>query len=409
MKKILILLLFMAILTLNGVTLEECYQYLEGNYPTAKELKSLVDDYQLIKEQSTKDWLPTVDVTGGINWDAETMSMGNLEVPNTKSILEVGVKQKIYDGGFIKQDNKVNLYNNQLAQFSKRVEKHNLRELVNKFYFNVLLTEKKIAVAKLSRKSLLTTQNFISTQLKYGKISVTDSLLVANKLLEIDDQLQIFTQQKRSSVCSLNKLLKSRFKPSDTFIEPVQLDYASIEIRREELHIYSTKERLLKSQQSLITSKYLPKVSSYVKLTVGNPNYDLYNEEWNQNISIGANFSWNVWDWNREDYQKRLLKSQIARNSFSKHDFLTKVSLNVEEIKCKLTSTQKSQELIKKQITNSEKVVHIMEQSYELGKETMLNYTLNFNELHKLKLSLETVKLEYLYQQYKLQHTSGGR
>ncbi len=141
------------ILTIFGwsqetISLEECYEFINTNYPLTKQYSLLENQNNLDVEAINKGKLPQFDLSAQATYQSEV-----IEIPIPNSNIQplnkdqyratLTLNQLIYAGGLI--DAKAQLKNAQLLSRQKQVEVslYQLKTQVNQLYFSILLTQEK--------------------------------------------------------------------------------------------------------------------------------------------------------------------------------------------------------------------------------------------------------------------------
>ena len=198
MKKVSILILLLISYLTSAqemLTLEECYELAEENYPLASQLSLLEEKTSRELEVIQKDYLPKIDLNAKATYQSDVIEIPmNLGGQTIESVdkdqyrATVDVEQLIFNGGKItarkdlteaellsrKQEVKVNLY-----QIKKRI---------NQYYFGILQLREQMALLESKKEALSERIQELESQVKYGTaLPASENILNAERL-KIDQQ-----------------------------------------------------------------------------------------------------------------------------------------------------------------------------------------------------------------------------
>jgi len=400
MRYIFILLLLTTASFLTSVTLDECLDYFMENHPIPQKEDLLSQNSEDIIELFRKEWYPKLSLNGSFMWNANTMELGMQSVEKDKTQLELLLSQPIFTGNEISLNREIELLNNAIRKNSLAESTFRIKKLIYTLYFNTLMAEQKSEITQLSLDHWYETADFVKLRQASGKASSLDSLLVANLILSQKETLVNLSQIREESISLLNNLLKTEISFDTDFQEPPETSLSQSEIRRKELLIFTLREDNFELQQKVNTSVYFPKLTAYAKGTYGNPNYNLYANEWAENMEVGLSFKWNFWNWGQEGKRNRLLERKKQINSLEKDEFLTQVNTELLQTESKIGQIDNSLKIKQMKLEVLQKIVAIYYENYRLGKSDVLTYSEKQMEQQQLEESIELLRLEKLYQKY---------
>lgn len=400
MKKLLIPLILMSVLNLLAVTLEDCLGFLEENHQIPQKLELLEESNQDITNIFRKEWYPKLSLNSSFSWSLNTMEIGTQAVEQDKTQLELSLSQPIFTGNTIFLQREVELLNNAIKQKSLAGASFQAKKLVYTLYFNILITEQKANINSLSLEHWLATADLVQLLQDSGKASNLDSLLVANLILTQEETLENLEQGKEEAIAWLNAFLQAEISGDESFLEPEDILISKNKIKRNELGVYSLRESSFGLQQRLNNTSYFPTINAFVKGTYGNPNYNLYANEWSENMEVGFTFKWSFWNWRQESDRNKLLDKQKRINSLEREEFLIKVNSDLIQTASKITQIENSLAIKEAKLEVSNEIVAIYYENYRSGKSDVLTYSEKEMEKQQLQESIELLSLEKMYLKY---------
>lgn len=407
MRKLITLLLLFTTMSLAGITLDECLQHFSNNHQIPQKLELLQQSEADIRSIALKEWFPKLAFNATYLWSANTMKLGLQEVEKDKTLFELSLTQPIYTGNAIALQKEVEILNNHIQQNRLEDAVFQTKKIIYNLYFNVLLIEKQKTITALSLANYRATQDYIQIRLEAGHATSLDSLIMANLILSQQEAELKLERSKQEVIAKLNEILQSNISSSETFMVPSDLELQESEIQRQELERFALFSTLYDKQKSLNTSQLLPKLNAFVKGNYGNPNYNMYQNEWEENIELGVMFNWNFWNWGKERSRNRILDKQQSLNELDRELFLSQVNNELTGIESAISQVESSLTIKEQQLEITEEITRIFEQSYKLGKSNILTYSDKLTEYQQLQENVILLQIELLFNKYIYNLTAG--
>ncbi len=197
MKKNLLtgVLLFFIVLgwSQESISLKECYDLINTNYPLNKQFGILDSQNDLDIEAINKDRLPQLNLSAQATYQSEV-----IEVPIPNSNIKplnkdqyratLTVNQLIYAGGLI--DAQEQLKSAQSLSKKKQVEVnlYQIKTQVNQLYFSILLTQEKQALLSARELQLQEKLKEVRSGVKNGVLLPSSDKILEVELLKIQQQ-----------------------------------------------------------------------------------------------------------------------------------------------------------------------------------------------------------------------------
>ena len=164
------------------ITLEKCYELVEKNYPLAKQNQLLQSQSELQTNILEKEKLPKIALNAQATYQSEVtqvpFSMPNATIePLNKDQYRatLDVNQLLYNGGNIKAQTQLKASQIKTQQKLVDINLYQLKNLVNQYYFGLLLGQEKEELLLTKRKLLQEKSREIQRK-RFGKTSIKNYL-----------------------------------------------------------------------------------------------------------------------------------------------------------------------------------------------------------------------------------------
>jgi outer membrane protein TolC len=413
-----ILLAFEPLFSQKLLTLKECYDKALKTTPLSEEKDAYANIWKLKDGNLSKGWLPALDANASFVYNSDVVDMRGVfsavpvpglasaikPLPHEQYKITLDINQVIYDGGAIKGARAVEKADLSVNVQQTEADLYKIRGQVNNCYFTLLLLARQKELLndylELINKRLFSMQS----ALKNGVIIKADIDVMTSEKIHIEQQLSENEIKKVSLISILSDLTGSAIDPQTEFIMPQSGNDQSYEISRPELKLFDLRRDQLNAGLTLIQSKRMPKAFGFATLGYGNPpGSNFFKDEFAPFYILGAGLKWNIFDWNKVNNEKQLIKIQQGIIENRKTDLTDNLKRTLQSKNAEISSLEsligKDSELIaiRKRITAA------TESQYENGtitatdylnalnteRETMINY-----EIHKINLAM--TKIEFL-------------
>ena len=417
MKKLLVLLMVVGALAgrlsaQKTITLNDCYLWVSENTPLINQKQLYQTAYNNQNDILEKSKMPSVswNTRAQVQSDALTFKLPlpgaePIELPyyNIQSTIDAGYL--LLDGGLLSA--KKNIENANLAANLQSVEVaiYQLKEMVNKYYWGILLLEAQGQILETGIEQIDIKISKLEALVKQGVLlpgSVrklqAEKLKIANKLLSIEGQekslralLSEFTGKREVLDAKLTKPTIVR----DVFQSPNN---------RPELKLFDLQSQKVLANKELIDVANKPKLQAFVKAGLGYPSpINLFKTEVSPFAIGGLQFSWKILDWGQRDRQQQQLEIQSQIIQSKKENFEFNINNLKGKYQAELTSLQQQVNLDNDLIALQEEILKEQSAQLEQGVITSTDYLSQLNEKLQAELNkevhliqIEQLKVDYL-------------
>ncbi|MGB7843419.1 MAG: TolC family protein, partial [Salinimicrobium sp.] len=207
---ILFLLLISSVTSAQGIlSLQECYDLAEENYPLASQISLLEEKTAHEIEVIQKDYLPKIELNGKATYQSDVIeiplkfdgqTINSVDKDQYRASLDV--EQLIFNGGKI--DAKKELIRAELLSRSQQVKVslYEIKKMINKYYFGILELREKKALLISKEDALEERLQEMESLVRYGAALAASEEVLKAEILKIK-------QQQDEVESSLHKALKT--------------------------------------------------------------------------------------------------------------------------------------------------------------------------------------------------------
>ena len=410
MKKvvfILIVTMSLSAFAQQKVTLNDCYNLVEINYPLVKQHQLLAQQNQIDKKIITNSKLPQFNIDAQATYQSDVVEVpipnSNIESLNKDQYRATfSVNQLIYNGGLTNAALKVKLGQLKTKQKQLDANIYQLKTQINQLYFSVLLTQETYKLLEAKEHQLQSKLKEVKSGIKYGVLlPASDSVLEA-ELLKIKQQFIEVESRKSSLIETLSSLIGQSLSSLTEFEVPLIKTQLQNEINRPELDLFQFKKEEINNQEMLISKQNAPKLNGFATGGYGNPGLNMLDNSFQPFYTIGVKLHWNVFDWNTNKRKQETvaINKDIIENETEIFKLNTNIELNKQQQEIRKISAFINSDL--EIIILREKVLKTIDAQLKNGVITSSTYITEFtnlfeaeNTLLKHRIQIQLAKANY--------------
>lgn len=381
-----ILFVLSAIITLNTkaqITLDECQQAAQENYPLVRQYNLIQLSEQYTVSNVEKGNLPQISVSGKISYQSDATTLP-FEIPGIgfrglskdqyQAIIEV--KQNIWDGGKIhnqKEEIKA------VSRENKRqldVSMYALHEQVNQVYFGILLLNEQLHQNSLLNENLQRNLKNIEAYRNNGIANDADVDAVKVEILNTKQQRTLLSANRHAYLHMLALLTGKTIDDNTQFVVPkaTENNESYTSINRPELQLYEAQEQTLYIRQRNLRAGYMPQLGFFAQGGYGNPGLDMLKDKFTAYYMVGARLTWNfgsLYTLKNDKQKLDILHRQIQNN---RDVFLFKTQL-------KLTEQDGIIKALRQQMIEDDEMIRLRSNIRQAAEAKVANGTLTVTEM----------------------------
>lgn len=303
-------ILMLLVLPAQGqtVTLDECQQLAEENYPLIKQYDLIRQTTDYTVSNISKGWLPQISAMAQATYQSDVMTLPDVlqrmlgqQGLQAKGIRKdqyrvgVDINQTVYDGGLISGQKDVARLEGEVQSAQTATDLYAVRKRINDLYFGILLLDEKIQLNKDLQTLLQSNLNKLNSMLAHGVAMKSDVNTVKAEKLKAEQQATELASSRKSMTDMLSVFIGREVAnlgmPEDVVVN-------THENKRPELHLFDSQIKLADAQEKLLNARLLPRLSVFAQGYYGYPGYDqfdaMFNRTWKLNGIVGVRLSWNI-------------------------------------------------------------------------------------------------------------------
>lgn len=303
-------ILMLLVLPAQGqtVTLDECQQLAEENYP-------LIKQYDLIRQTTDytvsnigKGWLPQISAMAQATYQSDVMTLPDVlqrmlgqqglqakGISKDQYRVGVDINQTVYDGGLISGQKDVARLEGEVQSAQTATDLYAVRKRINDLYFGILLLDEKIQLNKDLQTLLQSNLNKLNSMLAHGVAMKSDVNTVKAEKLKAEQQATELASSRKSMTDMLSVFIGREVAnlgmPQDVVVN-------TQDNKRPELQLFDSQIKLADAQEKLLNARLLPRLSVFAQGYYGYPGYNqfeaMFNRTWKLNGIVGVRLSWDI-------------------------------------------------------------------------------------------------------------------
>lgn len=328
------------------VTIEQCVNLAQENYPLIKKYDLLNSLNEINLSDINKSWLPQINVYAQGNVQNATPSFpdrlsGMLKQMGTdisglnewQYKIGADLNQTIWDGGSSKARREIERTQHAEKQAALDVQLYAVKERVENLFFGILLIDEQAKQIRASIDLLQDNLQKLRSMLKNGIAMQCDADMVEAQYLATSQQLI----QARSMAESYRRLLEIYIGESlagRELIMPDAVIPGDLVPNRPEQKLFNAQLLANDALRNNITSSIMPQIGLFAQAYYGYPGYDYFENMMNRNPSFnilaGVKISWNIGAFYTKKNSNQKLKLAAGEISADRETFLFNTSLETQ-------------------------------------------------------------------------------
>jgi outer membrane protein TolC len=383
------------------LTLAECYSLARDNYPNLKQ-SGLLEEISALKSENTKtNYLPKINLNGQATYQSDVtkvaISMPGITIPTVSKDqykMYLDFQQNIWDGGLTNaqlQLEEAALKTN-LSQLE--TELFQLRDKVNQVWFTALLARQSISVIETQIGVLDERIKTVASGVKNGVTEQSNLDILKAEKISASQQIDELESGYQATLKVLSILIGKEVATSTKLVsnEPQLQDGTGLS--RPELALFESQKKQLDASSELLKRQRYPKVFGFGQAGYGKPGLNMMNDKFDTYYLIGVGLSWNVFDWNKSNRDRKAVELQKDIVKSQNETFNQNISMLLEQ---QIANVGKLRKLIDSDgeiIGLRESVARRSASKLDNGEINSADYVTDLNAATLAKLKLETHKIQ---------------
>jgi len=335
-----------AVFAQEQLSLNQCYQWLDKNYPMLKQNELFEKQSSIDSEIITNKTLPQLNLEAQATYQSEVTQV---PIPNTgidplnkdQYRATATLNQLIYNDGFINASLEAKSAHLKTQKKQIEVNLYALKKEVNQLYFSILLLQEKKALLNAKKDQLNSRISEVKSGIEYGVILPASDKVLEAELIKIQQQFDEIGFNKKSMLNTLSSLIGFDLN-DDIILENPHLEVAiSNQINRPEIDLFNLKKEEIQANEQLLSKQKAPKLFGFATGGYGNPGLNMLDNSFTGFYTVGLKLNWNVFDWNsnKKERQSLSINKDIIDNETEIFNLNTNMELRQQELEMKKIET----------------------------------------------------------------------
>lgn len=389
-----LILIFKSCFVYAQITVEECYELAEKNYPQVKKASLIEKSYEYTISNANMGYVPKIIFSGRASYQSDVTKIpfdfpGIPTLSNDQYRIAVDVVQPLWDGGKISAEKSRIESEKKVEQDSLNVQLYSLKSRINQLFFGILLIDEQIKQNDIYIQDILRTYKTVENSIKNGVAKRSDLDRVKLEQIKAEQRKQQLLSAKKSYVILLEAItgrkIDGPLKRPEVY-EPV--DYT---IYRPELKLFSSQSEMLESQKKMVKSSYMPVFDVFFTAGYGRPGFDMLQDTFQTYYIAGVQFQWPLMGFYTADKTNKLIDLNKMKINVDKETFLFNVNQDIAKQKNEI-------ERIKKLIVYDNEIIELRRNIRKSSINAVKGGTMSVNDY------MEEVSAEHVAVQTKILH-----
>ncbi|MCA0348090.1 MAG: TolC family protein [Bacteroidetes bacterium] len=389
------------------LTLEECYNLVDKNYPLAKQRQLLDQKNTFEADALQKAKLPKIDVNAQATYQSEVtqlpISLPNISVnPANKDQYRatLDVNQLLYNGGLIDANMQLKQMQTKVQQQQIAVNLYPLKSKINYHFMSVLLLQEQKNLLISKRNLLLEKIKEVQSAVKFGALLPSSEQVLEAEILKIKQALTENDFQRIKEIQNLAALTSTVISNDVEFVQPITT--INTNGNRPELELFKLQNQQIEQSKNILSKSNLPKLNAFGQAGYGNPGLNMLNNSFETFYMVGLKMNWNVFDWHKSKSEKQALDVAKQVVATEKESFELNNEMQLKELETEIQKMQKILETDAEIIALREKIIKVSDSQLKNGVITTSEYIIEVTNLFDAKTNekihqtqLELTKVNY--------------
>lgn len=395
------------------VTLEECFEMAEANYPDIRKRELIEASGKYDLAIASQSWIPQFSINGKASWQSDVVEMPfeipgyDFNLPNDQYAITGDITQQIWDGGVTKSRKELVEAETEVQKSQVEVSLYSLRSRVQNIFLGILLLDEQLKQNDLLRKELERNLDEVESLLASGMAYGSDRDVVSVNMLNCEQQRLELVSDRESYVRMLG-LLTGRDMSGETFVVPSdEQSPDTTSILRPELALYEAQLRQADMQLRQLNTSISPKFNLNVQAGYGRPGLNMLKNGFEPYLTAGIKMQWNFGALYSRKNDIRKIRTQMESIESDRRTFLLNTSVDLAEND---GAVRKAREMLE----NDERIIGLRESIRRSGEEQYRNGTLKMTDLmdmiddeHDARISRSIHHIQLLMAIYDMRNTLG--
>ncbi|MCD7935634.1 MAG: TolC family protein [Tannerellaceae bacterium] len=365
------------------LSIEECYEKAEANYPLIRQYDLIEKSRDYNLSNASKGYLPQFQVGAQATYQSEVtdipISIEGITVPELSKDqykATIDLNQSIWDGGAIKAQKENIRTQAEIDKKNLEVTLYAIRSRVNQLYFGILLYDEMLAqnttyLADLDRNIAQVAAYMINGLANQADLDAVE----VEKVKTAQNRIELI-YNKRAYLEMLSIMIGEKVDETTPLVKPDGCLPYSLDIYRPELALYDAQTRNLDARIKEVKAGLMPKFNLFVTGGYGRPGLNMLEDKFSAYYIGGVSLNWNLGNFytrknnlNNIEVSRGMIKAQ-------RETFLFNTELDV-------TQTDNEVQKISQLVNSDDEIIRLRESVRRSAEVKVANGTISVLDMMK--------------------------
>lgn len=394
----------------RSLTIEECYERAEANYPLTAQ-RGLIEKTKAFSiGNASKSHRPQIMLGGQATYQSDVTQIP-LEMPGIEPLDKDQyrffgeISQTLYHGGLVGEQKKSEEVNGEMELQKLEVELYQLRNRINELFFGILLLQDQISQSRLVKDDLGEALKKTEAGIRNGTVLRSAAEVLRAEILRVDQRIIELESAEKSFREILGMFMNQPLEDNTILRRPEWI--AGSDINRPELRLFELQKQGIESNRLLLSARRRPRVELFLQSGYGRPALNMLDNSFDFYYLGGIRFQWMLSGYYTLRRENEILDLRQQSLDIQKETFLFNTRLTSRQHDAEIAKLQQLIRVDEEIIALRESVRKTASAQLEAGVISSADYIREVNAADQAKQNRVLHETQLLMAQAKLRFTTG--
>lgn len=394
------------------LTIDECYERAETNYPLIRQRELIQKSKAFSIENASKGYLPQISISGQATYQSDVTQIP-FEMPGVEPLSKDQYKvfgeiaQTLYQGGLVKQQLQMEKINAVVEEEKLAVELYQLKNRINELFFGILLIQEQTAQSELVKQDITSGLKKTEAAIAYGSAIRSSADVLQAELLRVDQRI-IELQSAQNAYKEILGLFINQEIDDNTVLQKPEMNSDSKTINRSELSLFDYQKQSIDINRAMLSARKKPRIELFLQGGYGRPALNMLENQVDFFYLGGVRFNWLLSGFYTFGKEKQMLNLRQQSLDVQKEIFLFNTGLTLNQHDAEITKLQRLIQVDEEIITLRTRIKQTASVQLEQGVISSTDYIREVNAEDQAKQNRVLHETQLLMAKAKYQFTSGN-
>ncbi len=385
------------------LTLQGCHWLVEENYPAADKIELDRKLAEINQKIAAAERYPQVSASGRASYQSDVTEVDftppGAEPPTfsrDRYNLSLHIEQLLYDGGTSRVRESVEEAEGHRSRQSTRMELHQVKERVNRVYFETLRLRNRISASALLMEDLRRQLETVRARVEQGVVLPSEQTILETELIRARQDSIRLRARWRGAREVLGILTGAEIDGSVRLRLPeVDWERGRNEARNRPAYaFYEASRNLLEQRISLAGTRWTPRISAFATTSYGRPGLDLFEDDLQGYYLFGLSVRWDLWNGVNAGREQQALRTEMQKIGAEERSFEQRMESDLSRLRNTIEALEQVIEEDEQLIQKSRQIAEEHSRRLNRGVITATEYLSSLNRLNQAILEREQHRIE---------------